>query len=108
MRRQLDGESSADPTKNGCNSREAVKAGRRYAGPPFLADDLRAWRESANGSPLVFGRNGASWTEDDWRNWRKRKFAVAARAAGVPMKRAYDLRGSIASLWLQEGINPYR
>jgi hypothetical protein len=31
---------------------------------------------------------------------------AAAEGAGVPIKRAYDLRGSIASLWLQEGVNP--
>jgi integrase len=71
-----------------------------------LADDLRDWRRQTNGSPLVFGRNGRSWTDDDWRNWRNRKFAKAATDAGVPIKRAYDLRGSIASLWLQEGVNP--
>jgi integrase len=71
-----------------------------------LAADLKKWRKLANGSPLVFGRKGASWTENDWRNWRKRKFAPAAEAAGVQISRAYDLRGSVASLWLQEGINP--
>lgn len=71
-----------------------------------LADDLRDCRRQANGSPLVFGRNGRSWTDDDWRNWRNRKFAKAATDAGVQIKRAYDLRGSIASLWLQEGVNP--
>jgi integrase len=71
-----------------------------------LAADLDDWRKQANGSPLVFGRNGGGWTQDDWRNWRNRRFVPAAKAAGVPITRAYDLRGSIASLWLQEGINP--
>jgi integrase len=68
-----------------------------------LAADLAAWRKSQNGSPLVFARG---WSENDWRNWRKRKFVPAAAAAGVEIQRAYDLRHSIASLWLHEGINP--
>jgi integrase len=70
-----------------------------------LAADLKEWRKSANGSPLVFSKDGSAWTEYDWRNWRKRRFAKAAKDAGVPIKRAYDLRHSIASLWLHEGIS---
>ncbi len=73
---------------------------------PTLAADLKAWRKQANGSPHIFARGDDGWTEDDWRNWRKRKFAAAADDADVSIKRAYDLRHSIASLWLQEGINP--
>jgi integrase len=70
-----------------------------------LADDLKAWKRQTNGSPLVFDHGGHGWTQDDWRNWRKRKFGAAAKAAGVSISRAYDLRHSIASLWLQEGIS---
>jgi integrase len=70
-----------------------------------LAADLDEWRKHTNGSPLVFAKDGRVWSEDDWRNWRKRKFAKAAKDAGVSIKRAYDLRHSIASLWLHEGIS---
>jgi integrase len=71
-----------------------------------LADDLNEWRSRQNGSPRVFSRGGSGWTEDRWRNWRKREFQAAAEGAGVEIKRAYDLRHSIASLWLHEGLNP--
>jgi len=40
-----------------------------------------------------------------WDNWRKRKFLPAAQKAGVPIRKPYDLRHSIASLWLREGID---
>lgn len=35
-----------------------------------------------------------------------RKFGPAAAAGGVEINRPYELRHSIASLWLREGINP--
>jgi integrase len=74
-----------------------------------LAADLKAFKASL-GKPsadmLIFDRGGIGWTEDDWRNWRKREFKTAATNAGVNIKRGYDLRHSIASLWLHEGINP--
>jgi integrase len=74
---------------------------------PPLAADLKAWKRAApKGATLVFSKDGGAWTEHDWRNWRKRRFVKAAEGAGVPIKRAYDLRGSIASLWLQQGVNP--
>jgi integrase len=54
-----------------------------------LAADLTAWRKHANGSQLVFSKDGGAWTEHDWRNWRRRKFAEAAKDAAcrsnVPM-----------------------
>jgi len=88
------------------------KAKETKTGPPRnvvlmkpLATDLKAWRKQANGSPLVFPRGERSWSENDWRNWRRRKFAPAAEAAGLDMTRAYDLRHSIASLWIHEGID---
>jgi integrase len=77
-----------------------------------LAADLKAWR-AQQGMPAdaahIFPRaNGKAWTEDDYRNWRGRKFIPAVAAAGVTIKRPYDLRHSIASLWLQAGVNPVK
>ncbi len=74
-----------------------------------LADDLKAFRV-ASGNPkdaaLIFPRaDGRAWTDSDWRNWSKRRFAKAADAAGVTIGRPYDLRHSAASLWLHEGTN---
>jgi len=74
-----------------------------------LAADLAEWRATCGNPPasaFVFVRSdGAPWNEDDWRNWRKRRFADAAEAAKVEIGRPYDLRHSAASLWLQEGVN---
>lgn len=72
--------------------------------------DLAAWRK-ASGDPadaaLVFPRaDGKPWTETDFRNWRRRRFAPAVERAGVNLSRPYDLRHSAASLWLHEGIGP--
>jgi len=74
-----------------------------------LAADLAEWRAASGNPPggaFVFARSdGAPWNEDDWRNWRKRRFADAAAAAEVEIGRPYDLRHSAASLWLQEGVS---
>jgi integrase len=82
-----------------------------------LAADLKAWKRS-QGDPsdtaFIFPRTrrrrseggGECWSEDDWRNFERRHFKVAAADAGVPINRAYELRHSIASLWLLEGVNP--
>ena len=82
-----------------------------------LAQDLKAWR-AGQGNPsdaaFIFPRTsrrrseggGPCWTEEDWRNFERRHFKAAARAAGVSINRAYELRHSIASLWLLEGVNP--
>lgn len=75
-----------------------------------LKSDLAAWRKASGASgdtEYIFQRSdGTPWTDDDWRNFRKRRFAKAARDAGVSIDRPYDLRHSAASLWLHEGINP--
>jgi integrase len=76
---------------------------------PPLARDLRAWRE-ASGCPddtaLVFPTNaGNLWTDDDWRNWRKRVYAPAVGAIGLAGSRPYDLRHSFASLLIQAGAS---
>src|SRR2546430_3181115 len=68
-----------------------------------VRSDLAEWR-LASGRPddeqLVFPRrDGASWTRDDWRNWRTRMFAPAVEAAGIAFHVVpYDLRHSAASL----------
>ena len=56
---------------------------------------------------LVFpGRGGGPWGDDAWRYWRRRVYAPAAKAAGLPSPvRPYDLRHSFVSLLLAEGAN---
>lgn len=71
-----------------------------------LAADLAEWR-LARGRPapgeLVFPtRRGATWSDEDWRNWRRRVFQPAARAIGLEGLRPYDLRHSFVSLLLAE------
>jgi integrase len=74
-----------------------------------LAEDLKEWRRAAGKPPensLVFPtREGAPWADHDFRNWRKRRYTVAANAVGVS-GRPYDLRHSMASLLLAEQRNP--
>ena len=58
----------------------------RLLGP--LAQDL-AERRMRSGRPgdksLVFPRrDGDPWTDTDWRNWRKRRFAVARQLGHAP------------------------
>ena len=93
--------------------RRPVK-GQKTNRPPRSVDllgplraDLAVWRGTSASPPdddFVFARaDGGIWREDDWRNWRKRIFAPAARAIGVASPRAYDLRHSFASLLIHEG-----
>jgi integrase len=74
-----------------------------------LAQDLAAWRLASGRPPAnayVFQRaDGRPWRDDDYRNWRKRHFNPAAKAAGVPDARPYDLRHSFVSLLIQEGVS---
>ena len=72
-----------------------------------LARDLAEWR-LATGRPepaaYVFAAaGGGPWRDHDWRNWRKRVYVPAARAAGIEAPRPYDLRHSFASLMIHEG-----
>ena len=68
-----------------------------------LADDLAAvaWTPGH----LMKNAHGGAWTKVDYDNWRKRRFAPAVKAAGVPLKDPYKLRHSIASLWYRQGID---
>jgi integrase len=75
-----------------------------------LAEDLRAWKPARGAIPLpnqlLFSwRDGGVRQDHDWRNWRTRVFQPAAKAAGLVHARPYDLRGSFASLLIQEGKN---
>jgi len=55
----------------------------------------------------IFARaDGRAWTENDYRNWRKRTWRKAVEKSGVDIKRVLDLRHSAASLWLHEGATP--
>jgi len=72
-----------------------------------LAADLAQWRMRC-GRPddkafLFPARDGAPWSDDDWRNFRKRIFQPAARALGLERTRPYDLRHSFVSLLIAEG-----
>ena len=49
--------------------------------------------------------DGRDWTHTAWRNWRRRVFQPAAKAAGLEGIRPYDLRGSFCSLLLAAGVN---
>ena len=74
-----------------------------------LAGDLSEWYLAArrpDGESLVFPRrDGDAWSDYDWRNWRKRRFADAAPATGLASVRPYDLRHSFVSLLLAEGAS---
>ena len=74
-----------------------------------LARDLSEL-QLASGRPggreLLFRRpDGNPWQDHDYRNWRKRRFAPAALAAGVERPRPYELRHSFVSLLIQEGVS---
>jgi integrase len=107
--------------EQGCNpdgSPKPTKTDHRRTVPLLntLAADLKAWRELQDNpdATLIFPRTdrrrahggGECWTENDWRNFERRQFKPAAKAAGVSINRPYELRHSIASLWLLEGVNP--
>jgi integrase len=82
---------------------------RTVAVLPPLANDLRAWREASgcpDDSALVFPTKvGTLWTDDDWRNWRKRVYGPAVEAIGLAGSRPYDLRHSFASLLIHAGAS---
>jgi integrase len=79
----------------------------RLLGP--LGQDLAEWRLACgrpSGDAYILPRpDRAPWRDTDYRNWRKRKFAPAARVAGLESARPYDLRHSFVSLLIQEGLS---
>ncbi len=72
-----------------------------------LREDLaacRAEQQPENDEVFLFpSADGQPWRGYDWRNWRRRSFRPAARAAGVQDPRPDDLRHSFASLLIHEG-----
>jgi len=76
---------------------------------PPLAEDLVAWHEATSRpapTDLLFpAPDGSPWNADRARNWRKRTFAEAAEAAGVPKARPYDLRHSFVSLLIAQSAS---
>jgi len=86
-------------TKNGVNRAVVIW--------PPLRTDLEAWRNASapnHPSTLVFpDYQGNPWPWATWGNWRKRSFAPAARSAGAPGIRPYDLRHAFCSLLLARG-----
>lgn len=56
---------------------------------------------------LVFpGRGDEPWTEDDYRNWRRRSFAEATKAAGTDSSRPYDPPSLVLVASTGGGRNP--
>jgi integrase len=73
-----------------------------------LAADLNEWRlaqgRPEEGAPVFPNRDGSTWSDVTWRNWRRRVFAPTAAKAGLGADtRPYDLRHSFVSLLLLEG-----
>jgi integrase len=88
---------------------QATKTGRtrtvRLLAP--LAQDLREWIDGSGAEdgllfPAPEGKD--RWADHDFRNWRKRSWATAARAVGLKDVRPYDLRHSFVSLLIHEGL----
>lgn len=76
---------------------------------PALKEDLGVWLRTARpgkDAELDFPRpDGRPWTDDDYANWRERKYRPAAQAAGLAEARPYDLRHSFVSLLIHEGVS---
>jgi integrase len=57
-----------------------------------------------DGRQLLIPRtDGDPWREHDYRNWRRRVFQPAIRAARLPITRPYDLRHACGSLMIHAG-----
>jgi integrase len=68
-----------------------------------LAADLNEWRlaqgRPEDSAPVFPNRDGSTWSDVTWRNWRRRVFAPAAANAGLGADtRPYDLRHSFVAL----------
>jgi integrase len=67
-------------------------------------DQHRTAQRPSDEESLVFPHvRGGLWSDGDWRNWRRRAFKDASRAAGRADSRPYDLRHSFVSLLIAEG-----
>lgn len=86
-----------------------TKTGRTRTVPLIgpLLEDLEARRAECTldgEADLVFPcPAGKPWSEERWRNWRRRTFASSARELGLVGVRPYDLRHSFVSLLIAEG-----
>ena len=66
--------------------------------------ELRMWQRRPSYEALLFaGPGGGPWSETTLGNWKRRAFAPAKAAAGVPDATPYTLRHSFASLLIWEG-----
>jgi integrase len=79
-----------------------------------VADELAALQADvgARADALVFSRSdGRPFSDNDYRNWRRRVFAPAVEESGIAATHPYALRHSWASLLLRSdeyGSNPAR
>lgn len=97
--KNVDGEIIAgQKTDRGARSIDLLSPLRQDLAEYLLATGRRAPKA------LLFPRpDGKPWRETDYRNWRRRVFQPAVRAAGLDITRPYDLRHSFASLLILEG-----
>ena len=74
-----------------------------------VANDLARHRQVLGAPPEswpLFARpDGQPWSNDDYRNWRTRRFRPATARAGLSDVRPYDLRHSFVSLLIQAGAS---
>jgi integrase len=74
-----------------------------------LKADLNAWKRQLGSPPpdsfILPRADGDPWTDDDFKNWQKRRFKTGVQSAGINLARPYNLRHSAASLWIAEGRN---
>lgn len=91
-----------------------ILVGQKTDRPPRSIDVLPPVRQDLAGYLLATGRrapkallfprpDGRPWRETDYRNWRRRVFQPAVKAAGLDITRPYDLRHAFASLLIREG-----
>ena len=74
-----------------------------------VAHDLARHRQACHNPPerwpLFTREDGQLWSDDDYRNWRTRRFRPATVSAGLSDVRPYDLRHSYVSLLIQAGAS---
>lgn len=77
---------------------------------PALREDLEYWRPRAPKYPgdLIFPSNklkGKPWLREGYKSWQRKTFRKAAIEAGRIDLTPYDLRHSLASLLLRQGMS---